>query len=48
MKSTHAALNLEPLTVTPELLVLKIKNTEDELIRRSIISTHFYQLDNGR
>ncbi len=24
MKSTHAALNLEPLTVTPELLVLKI------------------------
>lgn len=34
MKSTHAALKLEPLTVTPELLVLKIKNTEDELIHR--------------
>ena len=42
MTSTHAALKLEPLTVTPELLVLKIKNTEDELIRLGFLGSEAY------
>ena len=42
MKMAHTSLKLEPLTINGELLVFKVKNTVDELIRLGFLGTEAY------